>query len=167
MDLSDGDSVIIYDGDCTTRPVLVEFTSKGVDYEHEYLFTTSNEAFIFMDATSLNPGRGFQLRVVKGEHRACHVNLATTTKQLLWYPIFKSSPWNPFDDWVTHIDFIYGSPILKLATVTWQWMRGYQDNSSSMKATEFWVISNERWICVTGKNFHRFSKATDSWFAQT
>ena len=68
LDLGPGDTVTIYDGDRPTDPELAKYTGDGSD-GHRHITTTGAAIYIYLDAVSLDAGRGFQFSYVIGRSR--------------------------------------------------------------------------------------------------
>ncbi|KAK2163425.1 hypothetical protein NP493_1461g00026 [Ridgeia piscesae] len=65
LDLGPGDTVTIYDGDRPTDLELAKYTGDGSD-GHRHITTTGAAIYIYLDAVSLEAGRGFQFSYVIG-----------------------------------------------------------------------------------------------------
>ena len=65
VDLGDGDSVTIYDGDKPTVSQLAKYTGDGSDGPR-HVMTTGAAAYVYMDTKSLEAGRGFQFSYIIG-----------------------------------------------------------------------------------------------------
>ncbi len=65
MDLAEGDTVAILDGDDASAPVLARFNGNH-GKEIEFVMTTGPMAFIYMDTQSHDPQRGFLLSAKQG-----------------------------------------------------------------------------------------------------
>ena len=68
VDLGHGDTVTIYDGDRPTDLELARYTGDGSD-GHRHVITTGAATYIYMDAVSMDAGRGFQFSYVIGRSR--------------------------------------------------------------------------------------------------
>ena len=70
MGLGSGDKVTIYDGANAEGAMLEEYTGDGSS-GLGYVMTTAENAYVYMDTSSSEVGRGFHFKYIIGEYVGC------------------------------------------------------------------------------------------------
>ena len=78
MDLGAGDSVTIYDGDKPTDTLLARYTGTGSDGP-QFVMTTGDAAYVYMDTSSFEAGRGFKFSYKMGTHSSSSISYLIPT----------------------------------------------------------------------------------------